>query len=97
MAFSVPLFAKPSQVSSVQLGGQSCTVRAYQKSTGLYLDLLVNDAPVILGRLCLDRVLLVRSQYLGFAGDLVFNDTAGTSDPDYTGLGDRFVLYWLEP
>ncbi|MCP1257899.1 phage baseplate plug family protein [Acetobacter lambici] len=29
-------------------------------------------------------------------GDLAFADTQGTQDPDYTGLGSRFVLVYAE-
>jgi hypothetical protein len=34
---------------------------------------------------------------VGFIGDLIFIDTQGTSDPNYTGLGSRFLLAYLSP
>lgn len=90
----IPLQAVPSQILAVQLGQQACLISVYQKRTGLFLDLTINNAPVITGVLCRDRVWIVRNAYLGFVGDLTFADTQGVSDPDYTGLAGRFQLLW---
>ncbi|OZI59948.1 phage baseplate plug family protein [Bordetella genomosp. 11] len=92
----IPLQAVPSQALSVVLGGQNCQINVYQKSTGLFLDLYVNNAPIITAALCLDRVRLVRTTYQGFIGDLAVADTLSTSDPSYEGLGTRFQLLYLE-
>ncbi|CAG4888007.1 phage baseplate plug family protein [Paraburkholderia saeva] len=92
----VPLSAVPSQRLSILLGGQNCQIKVYQKTTGVYLDLSVNDAPIVSGIVCRDRVVLVRDVYLGFIGDLSFFDTQGVSDPTYTGFGARFQLVYLE-
>ena len=82
---------------NVALGGKSCRIAIYQKTTGLFLDLSINGSPVISGVLCHDRVLLVRQSYLGFTGDLMFIDTQWKDDPVYTGLGSRWVLAYLTP
>ena len=92
----VPLAATPSQTISVTLAGQSCRIAVYQKSTGLFVDLYINDVLAIGGVICLDRVRIVRDAYLGFIGDLGFYDAQGRADPDYTGLGNRFLLSYLE-
>jgi len=92
----IPLRAVPSQACSVVLGGQNCQVSVYQKSTGVFLDLLVNHAPVAMAVLCHDRVWLIRESYSGFIGDLAFIDTQGRDDPDYTGFGGRFQLMYRE-
>ncbi len=94
---TIPISAVPSQTLKTVLGGQYCTINLYTLDTGLYLDLLVNSAPIVQGVLCLDEVLIVREAYLGFIGDLAFMDTQGSNDPDYTGLGGRYVLLYLEP
>jgi hypothetical protein len=94
MTVEIPLIATPAQRLSVQLGGQSCDIAVYQKSTGLYLDLSILNAPIATGVLCHNDVLLVRSTASGFIGDLYFHDTQGAADPTYDGLGDRFVLLW---
>jgi hypothetical protein len=92
----VPLTAIANQTLNVVLGNQSCKVNVQQKSTGLFLDLFVSDSPIVTTVLCHDRVRLVRDGYLGFVGDLMFVDMQGVSDPDYTELGSRFVLIYLE-
>ncbi|WP_454695595.1 phage baseplate plug family protein [Achromobacter aegrifaciens] len=93
----IPLKPVPAQTLSVVLSGQNCQIAVYQKSTGLYLDLEVDNAPIVTTVLCHDRVRLLRSAYMGFVGDLAFVDTQGHADPQYQALGSRFVLAYLEP
>lgn len=93
----VPIRAVPSQTIAVTLGGQACRINLYQRRMGLFCDLLVNDQPVIGGVICQAGNVIVRDRYLGFAGDLVFYDEQGDEDPEYTGLGTRWVLAYLEP
>lgn len=93
--FQIPLVARPAQIETVQLGNQNCRVEVYQKRTGLYLDLYLNDAPILLGALCRDRVFLLRGISSKFSGDLCFVDTQGLDDPAYSGLADRFQLLWI--
>lgn len=98
----VPLQAVPSQTLGITLNNQSCQINVYQKSNGLYFDLIVNGAPdpKVCGVLCLNANLLVIYLYLGFIGDFAFVDTENLttpSDPDYTGLGGRFALIYFEP
>lgn len=88
----VPLLPLPSQTLTTTLGGQSCAITVYQKTTGLYLDLYVSGQPIIVGAICRDRVSLTIANYLGFVGDLYFKDIQGFDDPDYTELGSRFIL-----
>ena len=88
----IPITAVASQQLSVSLGGQSCAINLYQKSTGLFFDLAVEGNPIVTAMLCMNGVGLVQQPYLGFVGQVAFIDTQGSSDPDYTGLGTRFVL-----
>jgi len=90
----IPLSPVPAQIVTVQLAEQACTIRIYQKRTGLYLDLAVNGTAIVTGALCRDRTWIIRDAYLGFRGDLAFADSQGLSDPDYASLGARFRLYW---
>jgi hypothetical protein len=99
----IPIVDTYSQTLSVQLAGQNCTINLYQKSTGLFCDLYVNGSLLIGGVICQNLNLIVRSLYLGFAGDLFFYDTQGTyaipstgSDPSSPGLGTRYLLLYLE-
>ncbi len=91
----VPVQTLPSQQVQSQLGGQPCQINVYQQTFGLYADVYVNGQLVIGGVICQDRNRIVRSLYLGFAGDFAFVDTQGTSDPVYTGLGSRFLLAYF--
>lgn len=101
----IPLSAIASQALSVGLGSAIVDLDIYQKSTGLFADITVNDATILTGVICLTGARLVQDAYLGFPGDLMFIDMQASvgepgrdyADPDYTGLGDRFVLLWLEP
>ena len=91
----IPLSDVPSQTISVQLGGQSCRINIKQKRTGLYIDLYRNDVLIVGGVLARDWTKIVRDSYLGFIGDLCFNDTQGSEDPSYPGIGSRYVLCYV--
>lgn len=90
----------PNQEVSVLLAGQPCLITLRQCSTGLYAELSVNGVLIIGGVLVLNANRIVRGLYLGFVGDLLIYDSVppanGPADPDYTGLGSRFLLVYLE-
>lgn len=92
----IPIAAVPSQTLSVLLAGQNCQLSIRHKTTGIYLDLSVDNTPITLSSLCLDRVRLVRRPYRGFKGDLAFVDTQGVLDPQFSGFGDRWRLVYIE-
>ena len=58
----------------------------------LFCDLAVNGTPVWYGMRCESFVAMKHYTYINFIGQLFFIDTQGIDDPDYTGLGSRFVL-----
>jgi len=93
----IPISALPAQSFSVTLDTQACTINIAQKTTGMFIDLLLNNVLIIGGVLCLDRTYIVRDLYLGFSGDLFFADTQRTSDPYYTDLGTRYLLVYVTP
>lgn len=93
---TIPLLDTPFQNLQVSLGGQNCTISVSRKTTGLYLNLSVDNKPVVSGVLCHNLNLIVRDKYRGFAGDLFFQDTQGLTDPDTPGLGSRWLLQYLE-
>ena len=94
---TIPIADVSSQTLSVQLGGQSCSISIYLKSTGLFCNLSVANALIIGGVICQNVNRIVRDAYLGFVGDLVFLDTQGTDDPTTPGLGSRYFLVYLDP
>jgi len=94
----IPLQAVPSQNIVIQLGGQNCSINVYQNAYGLFCDLYVSNALVIGGVVCQNLNRIVRDLYLGFIGDLCFQDTQGALDPVYTGLGTggRYLFCYLQ-
>lgn len=93
----VPLQAVPNQTLTVSLGGQNVQLAIRQNGANLYFDLLSNLNPIVRARICRDRQrILIGSHYRGFIGDFAFVDLRGSDDPFYSGLGDRWQLYYLE-
>lgn len=92
----IPTQPIPNQALQVQLGGQAVTLNIYQLAYGLFMDVEVNGTLIIGGVICQNLNRIVRSLYLGFAGDFVWLDIQGSDDPIYTGLDSRFVLVYLE-
>jgi hypothetical protein len=93
----IPIAPVPVQTFATTLGSQACQINLYQKRSGLYIDLYVNNAPILIGQVCEDRALIVRDEYLGFVGDLAFFDaTLAGDDPYYTGFGSQFAFFYLE-
>lgn len=92
----VPLQALPNFSTSIVLNNQACRINIRQTSTGVYLDLYVNNQLIIAGVICQNLNRIVRDAYLGFIGDLAFFDLQGNDDPVYTGFGTRFILVYLE-
>lgn len=99
----IPINDVPSQTLTIQLAGQNCKINLYQKTTGFYCDLFVDDSPVVVGVICQNLNRIVRSTYLGFIGDLNFFDTQGSAtipsngrDPASPGLGTRYLFQYLE-
>ncbi|HWE98818.1 MAG TPA: hypothetical protein VG248_03390 [Caulobacteraceae bacterium] len=93
----VPLQPVPSQTLAISLDAQACSIAVRQTATGMYLSLAVAGSTVLDGVLCLNATRIVRDAYLGFTGDLAFFDTEGSSDPQYVGLGLRWILVFLAP
>lgn len=93
----IPLSQVPSQTLSITLAGQACQIAVRQNGGNLYFDLLVGGSPVVRTRICRNRQrLLLDAQYHEIVGDFTFLDSQGDTDPQYTGLDDRYALYYLE-
>lgn len=100
MALIIPLRAVPNQAVTVQLNGQNCQINVYQKPQAMFIDLLVDNSPIVMGVICQNLNAIVRDAYLGFVGDLAWIDNQGDEDPFYEGVGGagaRFNLAYLEP
>jgi len=93
----IPIKDTPAQTVNVTLNGQNCQLNIYVKSTGTYCDVYVNTVQIIAGVACQNLNRIVRDTYLGFIGDLFFNDTQGLSDPTYPGFGTRYQFMYALP
>lgn len=91
----VPLGPVPAQTLSIILGGQNCAIAVNTLATGLFFSLTADGVTVCVNTIChnLARLVLNRG-YTGFVGDLVFIDTQGDADPEYSGLGERWQLLY---
>jgi len=88
----IPLNAYPNQDLTVMLGNQKCHMVIKQKSTGMYMDITVDDIVLVVGQLVVNRVPTLFSDYRGFRGVLVFRDSRGNNNPDYREFNDRYTL-----
>lgn len=89
----VPLNPVPNQTVVVTLAGQVARITVRTLGSLLYFSL----EGVALNRVARDRQrLLVDAKYHGFVGDFQFVDTKGAEDPQYWGLGDRWLLTYGE-
>ncbi|MBF0858159.1 hypothetical protein HKD24_02895 [Gluconobacter sp. LMG 31484] len=95
-AVQIPLAATASQTLNVILNQQLVRLDVYQRSTGLYMNVWINDAQVVAGAICQNLNPVVHADYLGLGGDFMFVDTQGSDDPAYDGLGARYVLTFVE-
>lgn len=92
----IPIVAVAFQSVQVPLSGQQFQLDIQQRSTGLYMTIIMNNSQIISGVLCQDRTWIVRRACYGLPGDFTFVDMQGTNDPSYDGLGSRYVLFYQE-
>lgn len=93
----IPLQSTMNQQVTVLLDLQGCQINVYQKVTGLFLDLYLENTLLLGGVLCRNLQLIVMNAYFGFQGDLMWLDNQGTNDPmvDGIGPGGRYSLVYL--
>lgn len=94
----VPLAATPSQTFSVVLGNQSCEISLRQNGANMYFDLRSDGADIVRSRIVRNKqLLLLDAKYRKFRGQFMFVDTLGDTQPEYSELGTRYLLYYLAP
>lgn len=91
---TVPLVVTPNQEFSVVLNDRNVGITLRTMQGALYADVVCQGVPICAGQLCLDRVdITPRAVYLGFPDlSLTFADLRGTSDPEWSEFGTRYVL-----
>lgn len=107
----VPIAANPNETLQIVLAGQNCSIElrtldGYATTDTVSFDdskpyvaftLDVSGVSITRTQNCLNRKrLLINRQYLGFVGDFMFVDTQGQDDPQWEGLGTRWVLVYIE-
>jgi len=92
----IPLKPVANQTTTVMLGGQVVRVAIRQLTTGVYLSAWLDSVQIQSSILCVDRVRMMDANYDGFVGGFMFIDSQGNESPDYTGIGSRWNLYYLE-
>ena len=96
----LPLIAVSNQRISVTLSGQNCSISVYQRAERLYLDLSIGLDTVRTGCLCIPYAPIITGNTV-FSGQLYIVDVlspyAAQTTPHFSGLGDRFKLYYLPP
>jgi len=91
----VTVQAVPAQTLKVVLAEQNCQINIYQKEQGLFVDVVFNGETISAAVIARDAVPLMSRDYLDFKGNLMFIDTQGANDPEYSELGSRFKLVYL--
>ena len=92
---NIPLADVAAQKLTVVLNNQNISLTLYQKSTGFYCDIALNDKLALAGVICQDMNRIIRNSYFGINTDFVFYDIHGSNDPSYPGIGTRYLLYSL--
>lgn len=106
----IPLSNVASGILQFVVAGQNCQMSVYTNDGYDYadptlstskeyvaIDFAYNGIQVTSTQNCLNRKrLLINRQYLGFVGDFMFVDIQGTDDPQFEGLGTRWLLLYLE-
>jgi hypothetical protein len=91
----IPIQSIPSQVVRTVLAGQNVQIKIYQKDQGVFVDVNSDSVDVGIGTIARNAVPLVCRDYARFLGNLLFLDTQGNLDPDYTGFNNRYRLVYL--
>ena len=90
----IPLSPVPAQSLKVKLDGQNCQIRVYYRFGSTYMDLTAGGVVVVTGAICRDRQNIIQIAQNAFRGALLFVDMLGTSDPLYSGFGERWRLFF---
>lgn len=91
----IPLEAVPAQTMNIVLAGQNCQLALTTLATGLYFTLTADGVSICINTICRNVAHLLEDRgYLGFVGDFAFVDQQGDADPEYTGLGTRWLLLY---
>jgi len=92
---TIPINTLPYQVIKTNVLNQYVVIRLYWKNVGLFADVAWDGQDLSLGTIVRNKVPLIKKHYTEFVGNFIIFDTQGQSDPEYTELGSRYVLIYL--
>jgi len=93
---SLPLQVSSNQQLRATLSNQQCIIELNDTQFGLFFSLNVGGVNIVNSVLSYNKTLLIAAVYTGFIGNFMFNDTQGTSDPTWQGLGTQYELLYLD-
>lgn len=91
------IYAKTISVPVVPTGGIPTDPPVYERINPVFMDVYLNDNILVYGVLCRNDNVIVRNLYFGLSGDFAWTDTQGSDDPQYQGLGTRWLLVYYPP
>lgn len=91
----IPMEPLPNQSFNINLNGQDCRFEFVTRLKNIFMNLSVNNEPILNGIICLNGVNLIPEKYIKFNGSLYFQDLEGSLDPYFWGLGSRWVLNYV--
>lgn len=92
---TIALQPVPNQTVSCAAGGQQLRLAIYHRLGKIYMDVNCNGTDIANGAICLNGAKVVKSAYL-MVGNLAIVDIQGANDPEYSGLGSRYLLIYDE-
>lgn len=76
----IPLTSYPDQELQIDLGGQACTIRVFERAGFMYMDLTVRRTKILKGTLCQPTTPIIPRTVRGFSGQFyVIDDAAATA------------------
>ena len=96
----IPLTSSPDQELQIDLGGQACTIRVFERAGFMYMDLTVRRTKILKGALCQPTTPVIPETITGFSGQFYVIDgmaaTAGSQEsPAFAEWGTRYKLYCI--
>ena len=85
----------PNQTLNIVLNEQNCEITIKEKNKSTFLSLKIDDTVIFDGIVAHNLLSVLPFDYMAFNGSLMFVDTLGSEDPDYTLYNDRFLLIFL--
>lgn len=88
MITEIPISPTPNQSLSFILGGSTYDITLESRLDNLFATVVKDGEYLVCNRICRNMTYICQW--------LIFADTAGNTDPVYTGLGSRYRMVWID-